>query len=215
MTPDRADVAGRLDEVRAVMRAAGDADDAVRIIAVTKGFGPDAVRAAAAAGLDDVGENYADDLLSKRAVEPSLRRHFIGRLQSNKIARLAGSVDLWQTIDRPKLVRLLARHDPGAALLVQVDISGESSKGGCDPDAVAPIVEAASASGLEVRGLMGIAAVAETSIVRAQFAHLRGLVDELGLEECSMGMSGDLAVAVAEGATMVRVGTALFGPRPS
>lgn len=212
---DVASVRRALEGVRGRMRAAGDTDDTVRIVAVTKGLGEWAVRAAEEVGLDDVGENYADELLAKADVAPALRRHFIGRLQSNKVRRLVDHVACWQSVDRPKLVRELARRAPGATVLVQVDISGEETKGGCDPTEAAGLVESAVEAGLAVTGLMGVAAVADDVTVAAQFRSLRSLVDDLGLAECSMGMSGDLHLAVAEGATMVRVGTALFGPRPS
>jgi uncharacterized pyridoxal phosphate-containing UPF0001 family protein len=211
---DVAAVARRLAVVRETMSAAGDVAGQVTVIAVTKGFGPWAVVAAQAVGLGDIGENYADDLIAKSAVAPALRRHFIGRLQSNKIRPLAGSVDVWQSVDRLKLVELIARYDPGATIMVQVDISAEASKGGCPASEAGSLVGAAREAGLDVIGLMGVAAVASEEIVAGQFASLRSLVDELGLEHCSMGMSGDLALAVQQGATMVRLGTALFGPRP-
>lgn len=211
---DVASVRRALEGVRGRMRAAGDTDDTVRIVAVTKGLGEWAVRAAEEVGLDDVGENYADELLAKADVAPALRRHFIGRLQSNKVRRLVDHVACWQSVDRPKLVRELANRAPGATVLIQVDISGEASKGGCGVHEVADLVGSAADAGLHVVGLMGIAAPADEATVAGQFRELRRLVDELGLAECSMGMSGDLHLAVAEGATMVRVGTALFGPRP-
>lgn len=210
---DVAAVARRLAVVRDTMKAAGDVAGRVTVVAVTKGFGSWAVAAAEAVGLGDIGENYADDLIAKSDVSPGLRRHFIGRLQSNKIRPLAGSVDVWQSVDRLKLVERIARYDPGAAIMVQVDISSEASKGGCPPSTTGSLVDAAREAGLDVIGLMGVAAVSSDSIVAGQFATLRSLVDDLELEHCSMGMSADLAAAVEQGATMVRLGTALFGPR--
>lgn len=207
-------VARRLAVARETMSAAGDAAGQVTVVAVTKGFGPWAVAAAEAVGLGDIGENYADDLIARSEVSPGLRRHFIGRLQSNKVRPLAGSVDVWQSVDRLKLVERIARYDPGATVMVQVDISAEASKGGCAPAETGSLVGAARDAGLDVIGLMGVAAVAADGTVARQFATLRSLVDDLDLQHCSMGMSGDLALAVEQGTTMVRLGTALFGPRP-
>ena len=109
---------------------------AIGILAVTKGFGAEVVEISMAAGLDDVGENYAQELLAKAEALPGLRPrwHFIGRLQRNKVRKLAPWVHLWQSVDRIPLGREIARHAPGAAVLVQVDVSGEPQKGGCSPD---------------------------------------------------------------------------------
>lgn len=190
--------------------------DAVEILAVTKGFGPDAVAAAAAAGLTAIGENYAQELVVKApaAAAVGLAVHHIGQLQSNKVRQLVDLVDLWETVDRPRLVTELARRAPGARVLVQVDTTAERGKGGCAPAAVADLVGAATDAGLRVEGLMTVGPTAGgPEAARAGFAVVRRLVDQLGLARCSMGMSGDLEVAVAEGSTEVRVGTALFGER--
>ena len=211
-------VPAALEAVRARIASAGGDPAAVTVLAVTKGFGPEAVEAALAAGLADIGENYAQELLAKAAAleHASLapRWHFIGRLQSNKVKALSGAIALWQSVDRASVVREIARRDPGAAVLVQVDISAEATKSGVEPGAAPALVETALDAGLRVRGLMGMAAPGGPGVTAPQFAMLRRLVDRLALEECSMGMSDDLEVAVAEGSTMVRVGTALFGPRP-
>jgi pyridoxal phosphate enzyme (YggS family) len=211
---ERAAVAERLVAVRERVAAAGG--DGVRVVAVTKGFPVEAIAAARDAGADAIGENYAQELLAKLAqltgARPEL--HFIGRLQSRKVRPLAGVVDLWQSIDRPSLVDELARRRPGAHLLVQVNVSDEPSKGGCDPRDVAALVAQARAAGLQVDGLMAVGRTGPPAEARSGFARLRRMVDELGLHECSMGMTDDLDVAVAEGATMVRVGSALFGERP-
>jgi pyridoxal phosphate enzyme (YggS family) len=190
--------------------------DAVHVLAVTKGFGPDAVVAAAAAGLDAIGENYAQELLTKgpTAVELGLTVHFIGQLQTNKVRQLAGTVQVWESVDRVRLVDELARRAPGATILVQVDATDEPGKGGCRVADVPGLVAAARTAGLVVDGLMAVGPTAggpETA--RPVFRTVRRLVDELGLTTCSMGMSGDLEVAVEEGSTQIRVGTALFGTR--
>jgi uncharacterized pyridoxal phosphate-containing UPF0001 family protein len=123
-------------------------------------------------------------------------------------------VDLWESVDRPALVDELARRVPGARLLVQVAATDEPSKGGCPPDDVGGLVQRARAAGLTVEGLMTIGPLeGGAAAARPAFRLVRRLVDELGLAQCSMGMSGDLEVAVEEGATEVRLGTALFGSR--
>jgi uncharacterized pyridoxal phosphate-containing UPF0001 family protein len=139
--------------------------------------------------------------------------HWIGRLQRNKVRQLAPLVSLWESVDRPELAAEIAARAPGAAVLVQVNVAGASTQGGCHPTAVGPLVAACRDLGLDVRGLMAIGAQGSPEVVRAGFRTVRSLADDLGLSERSMGMSGDLEAAVAEGATAVRVGTALFGPR--
>lgn len=211
---DAAAVAERLDEVRDRLARAGG--EQVRIVAVTKAFGIDAVHAALASGLHDVGESYAQEAVAKLAEEDvDATVHFIGGLQRNKVRRLAGLVDVWQSVDRGALVDEIASRAPGDRVMIQVDISGEERKGGCPPGETGALVERATAAGLEVIGLMGIAPLGPASDAVPGFRLLRGLVDDLGLRECSMGMTGDLEVAVGEGSTMIRVGTALFGPRPA
>ncbi|MBQ88479.1 MAG: YggS family pyridoxal phosphate-dependent enzyme [Acidimicrobiaceae bacterium] len=209
---DPAVVAERAATVRTRLDAAGGAD--VRIVAVTKTFGPSAIDAAVAAGLDDVGENYAQEAAAKLAeITTTPTVHFIGRLQRNKVRLLAPHVDVWQTVDRPELATEVAKRAPGAKVMIQVDISGEENKGGCGPDTTEDLVIHATDVGLEVIGLMGIAPLAEPEAARPGFNLLRGLVDRFGLDECSMGMSADLEIAVDEGATMVRIGRGLFGQR--
>ena len=128
------------------------------MLAVTKGFGVDAVAAAAAAGIASIGENYAQELLTKldAARTAGLDVHFIGRLQSNKVRQLAGAVAVWESIDRPALVAELARRAPGTTVLVQVAATGEPGKGGCPADGVPALVEQARAAGLHVEGLMTV-----------------------------------------------------------
>ena len=199
--------------VRARIAAAGG-EGRVRLVAVTKGFGPEVVAAAVAAGVEDVGEAYAQELVANAPAVDVPRWHFVGRLQANKVRALAGTVDLWQSVDRPRLVDEVARRAPGARVLVQVDVTGEPSKGGCPPAEVPALVERAADAGLEPQGLMAVGPLGPPEAARPGFRALVGLADRLGLAERSIGMSGDLEVAVQEGATMVRVGTALFGPRP-
>jgi pyridoxal phosphate enzyme (YggS family) len=210
-------VAERLAAVRDRIARAGGAG--IEVLAVTKTFGADAVRAARAAGCQAIGENYAQEVVAKLGgeggdVRAGLAVHFIGQLQTNKVRQLAPIVDVWETVDRPSLVTELAKRVPGAVVLVQVDTSDESGKGGCAVADVPALVDRARQAGLVVRGLMTVGPTAggpETA--RAGFRTVRGLVDDLELEVCSMGMSGDLEVAVEERSTQVRVGSALFGPR--
>lgn len=214
--PDDATVADRVAAVRDRIAAAGGQD--VTLVAVTKGFSEAAVVAALAAGVTDVGESYAQEMATKvsrlndRAADA--RWHFIGRLQRNKVRLIAGSVACWQSVDRPELVDEIARRAPGARVLIQVNLSGDPAKGGCAWQDVAVLVARGQAAGLAVEGLMGVAPAGPTEAARPGFRRLVALSDELGLPERSIGMSGDLAVAVEEGATIVRVGEGLFGARP-
>ncbi len=215
MAVDISLVGDRLVELRQRIAAAGG--DGVTVVAVTKGFGPEVVEAAVAVGLDDIGENYAQELLAKLAGlgADRPRVHFIGRLQSNKVRSMAGVVDLWQSIDRASLVEPLAKVWPPAKVLVQVNVSDEPGKGGCAPGDVPALVARLREREVVVEGLMAVGRTGPPELARPGFRLLRALVDDLGLATCSMGMTDDLEVAVEEGSTMVRVGSALFGPRPS
>ena len=189
----------------------------VRVVAVTKGFGEWAIEAAVSAGCRAIGENYAQELVAKRDVIERLAPevHFIGRLQTNKVRLVADLVDVWASLDRAPLVDEVAKRAPGSRVLIQVDTTGDPAKGGCAVDDVAALVARARDVGLVVAGLMTVGPTGEPAeSARMGFRQVRDLVDDLGLDVCSMGMSGDLEVAVQEGSTEVRIGTALFGPRP-
>jgi pyridoxal phosphate enzyme (YggS family) len=206
-------VAERLARVQARIAAAGGDLSTITLVAATKGQ-PVAVAAeAVAAGIVDLGETKAQELVAKAELLEGARWHFIGRVQRNKVRQVAGLVHLWQSVDRLSLAAEIARHDPGAAVLVQVNVSGAVQQGGCAPERVAAVVEGCGDLDLDVRGLMAIGPIGTDPAVRAAFARVRALADGLGLRECSMGMSGDLEAAVAEGSTMLRVGTDLLGPR--
>ena len=198
-------------------RIAGVATQDVTVIAVTKALGSWAVKAAAACGIGNIGENYAQECVGKLAeiVEAERPRvHFVGRLQRNKVKMLAGCVDVWQTVDRPELAREIGRRAPGAEVMIQVNISGEGAKGGCRAEDTERLASVVAGAGLRLVGLMGIGPHGPPEQARSGFRELRQMVDCLGLPHCSMGMTDDLEVAVAEGATMVRVGRSLFGERP-
>lgn len=207
-------VAVALSRIRERIEAAGGDPGAVRILPVTKGHPVSAVEAARAAGLTDAGESYAQELLAKaQDLDVDVRWHMIGRLQRNKVRQIAAFVHLWQTIDRLSLAGEVARRSPGARVLVQVNVTGAEQQGGCPPERVAALTEGCADLGLEVRGLMAIGPLGPPAASRVAFRRVRELADGLGLPERSMGMSDDLEAAVAEGSTLVRIGTALFGPR--
>lgn len=219
---DAPTVAAHLAELRDRIAAAGGGDD-VSILAVTKAFGPEVIEVAAAAGCSAIGENYAQELLTKRDVladYPTLDVHFIGQLQTNKVRQLAGLVSVYETVDRAKLAREIAKRDPGASVLVQVDTSSllgitPDGKGGCPLGELDALVDAIRELDLDLRGLMTVGPTeGGPEAARPGFEAVRSAVDRLGLTTCSMGMSADLDVAVACGSTEVRVGTALFGSRP-
>jgi pyridoxal phosphate enzyme (YggS family) len=206
------DVAANVRAVRARIERAGGEPDAVTIVGA-KPPDVDACLAAIAAGVVDLGENRAQELAAKAPLVDGARWHFIGRLQTNKVRSIAEHVALWESLDRVAAVDAVASRAPGADVLVQVNISGEAQKGGCAPASTGELVRHATGAGLRVIGLMGIGPEGDPEAARPGFRALRGLADDLGLAVRSMGMTNDLEVAVQEGATMVRVGTALFGPR--
>ena len=210
-------MAAALAVVRRRIASATDRPDRVRVVAVTKGHGAGAVRAAVAAGIVDVGENYARELLAKEATLPPgspHRWHFLGAVQRNKVADLAPLVAVWQSVDRVEEARRIASFRPGAEVLVEVALSPGPGRGGVRRPAAADLVDEARSLGLAVTGLMAVGPPGPADEAREGFRWLAAEARRLGLDEVSMGMTADLEVAVEEGSTMVRVGTALFGPRP-
>ena len=221
-------LAERLGLVRAAIadrqRASG-VSQPVAIVAVTKGHGPEAVRAALAAGLSIVGENRVQEAIAKQeaTADVPVRWHLIGTLQRNKARHAAGRFELIHSVDRMDLAAELDHRTASGAIqrvLVQVNCSGEPQKGGVDPDTLPALLDdMATLPRLDVRGFMTMAALsAGVSEQHRTFALLRTLRDAAvarghGGGELSMGMSGDYLVAVEEGATMVRLGTLLFGER--
>jgi pyridoxal phosphate enzyme (YggS family) len=207
-------IAERLTTIRAALPAS------VTLIAVSKTQPPEAIREAYAAGQRDFGENYAQEWRAKAdslADLAELRWHFIGGLQTNKVKLLAGRVAFVHTLDREDLARELSRRfvQKGAVarVFLEVNVGDEGTKGGCTPADAPRLAEAVRAlPGLEPCGLMCIPPAGQEP--RPYFQRLRALRDQLGLRELSMGMSSDWREAVLEGATFVRVGTAIFGARP-
>lgn len=226
-------VAVRLAEVRAridaAARGAGRDPSSIRLVAVSKTFPIDAVREACAAGHRDFGENRVQEALDKIAASPDLdlRWHLLGHLQTNKARKAATAFAMIQSLDSVELLRKLdaaaAESGRSPELLVQVDLAGEATKFGARPDEVPPIFEAASrCTAARVVGVMTLPPVPDTpEDARPWFRRLQELrqqwlaggVPPAMLRDVSMGMSGDFEVAVQEGATIVRVGTAIFGSR--
>lgn len=204
-------VAERVAEVRRRISAAGGDPEAVTVVAVTKGFGDEQVEAVRRAGIEDIGENYSQELLAKAEAAGAARWHFLGAIQRRKVKAMAPFVHVWQTVDRLVAGHEVARHAPGAAVLVQVNVTEQPGRPGCAWSDAPALVDGLRRAGLDVRGLM---AVGSTEGSRQEFRRLASLGATLELQEVSMGMSEDLEVAVEEGSTMVRVGRALFGPRP-
>jgi len=224
------DIAANLQAVIArietAARQAGRDPAGVRLLAVSKTWPASDVQAAIAAGQRAFGENYVQEGVDKIAAlaGQGLEWHFIGPLQSNKTRPVAENFDWVHSIERLKIAQRLAEQRPASLpplnVCVQVNVSGEASKSGCQPgDAAALCHAVATLPGLRLRGLMAIPApVEDFAAQRAPFAALRKLYEQLqgeglALDTLSMGMSHDLAAAVAEGATLVRIGTAIFGER--
>jgi pyridoxal phosphate enzyme (YggS family) len=215
----------RVREAVARHQAVGGWTHPVRIVAVTKTHGPKAVLAALAAGLADIGENRVQEALRKQAAlagSPAAW-HLIGTLQRNKARHAAGRFTLIHSVDRADLAAELDRRmppDDRQAVLVQVNCSDEPQKGGVEPDGLPALLDALDGCRrLDVRGLMTMSALTgDAAEQRRAFRRLRELRDAeerrgRRLPELSMGMSGDFPVAVEEGATMIRLGTVLFGER--
>jgi pyridoxal phosphate enzyme (YggS family) len=208
-------VASRLADVRRRIEEVGGDPESIRIVAVTKGWGPGVVEAALAAGLPDVGENYAQELLPKAAaMTGTLRWHFLGPVQRNKVRRLAPLVTAWHGVDRAAAADALAAASPGVEVLVQVNLTGETGRPGCRPEDVDALVEHCRRRPVSLTGLMTVAPAGNPGRARESFSWLAGRARQLELRELSMGMSDDFEVAVEEGATTLRLGRVLFGPRP-
>jgi PLP dependent protein len=222
-------VAERIAEVRGrvgkAARRAGRDPGRVTIVAVAKGFGADLIAEALHAGISDVGENRAQELSRKVSVLGDVPRwHFVGALQTNKVRNVVGVVELVHSVDRLELANAIGRR--AAALgktqdvLIEVNLAGEPTKHGCLPDELEALAAGvASADGVELRGLMTMPPQpVEPEDSRPYFKELAALRDALvqrhpAATELSMGMTGDFEVAVEEGASLLRVGEAIFGPR--
>jgi pyridoxal phosphate enzyme (YggS family) len=223
------------ERIRRAAERAGKDPSGVQLIAVTKGFPPETIRLAAQVGLTQVGENRVEEALPKREALgdlPGLAWHLIGHLQSRKAALVPGAFRMVHSVDRPKIARLLDRQAGSAGLrlpvLLQCNVSGEASKSGWPLgdrstwEAVLPdLAQIAQLPHLHVMGLMTMAPLTpDPEAARPVFRTLRNLAEFLrgrtpwGWEVLSMGMSDDFEIAVEEGATLLRIGRALFGTRP-
>lgn len=202
-------VVAALARVHERIRSAGGAPDRVKVVAVTKRQPVECAIAAIEAGLD-VAEDRVTELNQKAAAIPGGRWHYIGAMQRRNVKKIVPPIVLWQTIDRLAAAELVSRIASGASVMVQVNVTGQPNRLGCNWPDVPDLVETCRAVGLDVTGLM---CVGDPEGPRPGFRRLADLASSLDLRELSMGMSGDLEDAVAEGSTLLRLGTTLFGPR--
>ncbi len=199
--------------------------DRVCLVAVSKKQSIEKMQAAVAAGIRDFGENRINEALQKFDTQafPGITRHFIGYLQSNKANKCLQNFDWLHSLQTEKLARIIARSEHNINCLIEVNISGEANKSGIEPKDVSAFVKnIREYSGLEVRGLMGMAAYTDdTDQIRTSFALLRSIseacaeleIEHIRFHELSMGMTNDYRIALKEGATMLRIGTGIFGAR--
>lgn len=231
----QANLAAIHERITKAARAAGREPSSVRLLAVSKTFPPEAITVAARAGQRAFGENYVQEAVAKMDelsnLSPALEWHFIGPIQSNKTRLIAERFDWVQSVDRFKVAERLSEQRPDRLpplnVLLQVNISAEASKGGIAPAELAELAAQVDAlPNLRIRGLMAVPAPEDDfAQQRNAFARVRQLFDQLreqlrargqagsGVDVLSIGMSADLEAAVAEGSTMVRIGTAIFGAR--
>jgi len=209
------------ERVHAACQRAGRSPDEVTVIGISKGFPVGAVVAAHEAGLSDMGENRVQEATAKieaaaaQGIRP--RWHLVGHLQSNKVKTALGLFDIIHSVDSLYLTEVISRQARAPVpVLLEVNVAGEESKFGFNPNDVPDALARARAlPNVDVQGLMTVAPLAENAEdVRPVFRRLRELGESLGLRHLSMGMSDDFEVAVEEGATLVRIGRAIFGPRP-
>jgi len=212
------EVADRAGFLRERVRSLGG--DEIGIVAVTKGFGPWALRAASGCDFQMIGESYAQELEAKwlqmtNEERCSLDVHFIGGMQTNKVRKIAGIVAVWQTLDRRSLIDEIAKRAPGSSVMIQLNLTSSETQGGCQFSEADGIVSTAREQGLRVIGAMGIGPQGDSPIIRAAYRNLVSFAEDHGLRHRSIGMTNDLEIAIESGSTMVRIGTALFGERPA
>ncbi len=214
-TPDEI-VAERLEAIRSTIADVGRAD--ATIVAVTKGFDRSAIDCACRIGLTDVGENYAQELLTKTDAAAQVAMHFMGRIQRNKVRKIAEYVDAWHSVSRSEVITEIAKRTEGSAPRVFLQIRPAAdetdTKDGARPEDLDGLLETARDVGVDIAGLMTIGVLGDAEATKAAFVEVAELADAYGLAERSMGMSGDYRDALEAGATMLRLGSVLFGPRP-
>lgn len=215
------------DNIRNLEKKSGREPNSVKLIAVSKTYPVENIRKVIELGQLDLGENKVQELLLKQAEIPEARWHLIGHLQTNKVKFIAPFIYMIHSVDSEKLLNIIQKeasvNNRSISVLLQIFISGEVTKTGMSADEAKKILEEASLyPNIQFCGLMGMAALTEDyQLIHSQFSGLRKLLNELtsmnggnvSLTELSMGMSSDYAIAIAEGATMVRIGSAIFGKR--
>ena len=204
----RSNLDGVRSRIAAACARAGRDPSGVTLVVVTKSVPADVIPRLAELGVRDIGENRPVEALARVGGLTAFRRHMIGHLQTNKIAKVLAWADVLHSGDRPSLLEALAKQPRKLPVFVQVNVSGEASKGGFAPEDAEGAVAGARRGGLEVQGFMTMAP--EGSDARPHFRRLRELAARIGVPGLSMGMSQDYEVGVEEGATHVRVGTAIF-----
>jgi PLP dependent protein len=232
VAPSADEVASRVESVRKRIERAGGDPTAVRIVAVTKGFPTEAVVSALDAGIRDIGENYTDELVRKAealealealdaqegelpspASPPTPWWHYLGVIQRRRVRDMAGIVGTWQTVSRTEEAEQIAQRVRAARIMIQIEATGLPGRNGCSISEAPSLASRCRSLGLDLCGLMTIAPQGSPDSARAVFRTVAGLAQSMELDEMSMGMTDDLELAVEAGATMVRVGRALFGER--
>ena len=202
----------RLQEINKIIDA--KAQSPVTLIGVTKGFTHEEVNIASKLGIKNFGENYAQELLTKNPlVDPEISWHYIGQLQSNKIRKISHLVDVWHSVTSLKLAREIHKRDDQAQILLQVSLMGPSNSKGFEVEQLPQLISELRDMNIDISGLMTMGVPGDKVATRVVFKELRKLADTFELPECSMGMSGDFEIALESGASMIRVGSAIFGNR--
>ena len=186
-----------------------------KIIAVTKSLDKEAVVIAKEAGVQAVGENYAQELIEKHRTfrDLEIEWHMIGAIQRNKIRKLSGVLSLWQSVDRIEVLEEIKKRDPGAKVLIQINPLGEEGKGGCSFHDAGALIEHGFEIGLSVKGVMAVGIQGDLRKTSEIFKKVATLTEEFDLPERSIGMSDDIEVAIDHGSTLLRIGRAFFGER--
>ena len=202
----------RLQEINKIIDA--KAQNPVTLIGVTKGFTHEEVNIASELGIKNFGENYAQELLTKNPlVDPEISWHYIGQLQSNKIRKISHLVDVWHSVTSLKLAREIHKRNDQAQILLQVSLMGPSNSKGFEVEQLPQLISELRDMNIDISGLMTMGVPGDMVATRVVFKELRKLADTFELPECSMGMSDDFEIALESGASMIRVGSAIFGIR--
>ena len=202
----------RLEEINKIIDA--KAQNPVTLIGVTKGFTHEEVNIASELGIKNFGENYAQELLTKNPlVDPEISWHYIGQLQSNKIRKISHLGDVWHAVTSLKLAREIHKRNDQAQILLQVSLMGPSNSKGFEVEQLPQLISELRDMNIDISGLMTMGVPGDMVATRVVFKELRKLADTFELPECSMGMSDDFEIALESGASMIRVGSAIFGNR--